>query len=156
MKPNSTKNITYSNIDLTVPNKQFVLRYSPIRQLEVPSPSGAEVPDDLLGFPGETVCPAKVARACLVCLWGKQMWRFRECFQLGNTTYVRLKVLTKGGSSQRTENKACSFSSVFRSCELPLSPFFLCSFLFFASDVVDLVAIWYVAFYLAPSLYPSS
>ena len=44
-----------------------------------------------------------------------------------------------GGSSQRTENKACSFSSVFTSCELPLLPFFLCSFLFFASDVVDLM-----------------
>ena len=36
-------------------------------------------------------------------------------------------------------NKACSFFPVFTSCELPLFPFFLCSFLFFASDVVDLM-----------------
>ena len=44
-----------------------------------------------------------------------------------------------GGSSQRTENKASSFFPVFTSCELPLLPFFLCSYLFFASDVVDLM-----------------
>ena len=36
------------------------------------------------------------------------------------------------------------------------SPFFLCSFLFLASDVVDLVPIWYVALYLAINLCKSS
>ena len=41
-----------------------------------------------------------------------------NCFQLGNTKYVRLKVLSKRGSSQGKENKACSFSYVFTSCEL--------------------------------------
>ena len=40
-----------------------------------------------------------------------------------DTRYVRLKVLCKGDSSQGTENKECSFSSVLTSCEL--SPLFL-------------------------------
>ena len=46
-------------------------------------------------------------------------------FQLGST------------KSKKWENKACSFSSVFTSYEHPLSPFFLCFFLFLALDVVD-------------------
>ena len=56
-------------------------------------------------------------------------------FQLGNTKYVRLKVLSKGGSSQETINKACFFSCShkLRASSFPL---FFCALSFFLPQVL--------------------
>ena len=59
-----------------------------------------------------------------------------NCFLSWNTTYVRLKVLSKGVSSQGTENKARSFSYVFTIYEVPLSPFFFSGLSFFLLEML--------------------
>ena len=74
------------------------------------SPSGVEAQTSLPCKGRVSICKCRVSQSTV--------------FQLGNTKYVRLKVLSKGGSSQETINKACFFPSVFTSCELPLFPFF--------------------------------
>ena len=59
-----------------------------------------------------------------------------NCFLSWNTKYVRLKVLSKGVSSQGTENKACSFSYVFTIYKVPLSPFFFSGLSFFLLEML--------------------
>ena len=140
---------------MSVPNKPFVLTVLSHKTVVNSFTLRCWSPRQSPGLPGKTVCSAKVAQVCRVCLWGKQMYGFMiNCFLSGNTKYVRLKVLSKGVSCQGSENKACSFSYVSTSYEDPF--FFLWSFLFLASDVVDLVPVWYVALYLAITLSKSS
>ena len=60
------------------------------------SPSGVEAQTSLPCKGRVSVCKCRVSQSTV--------------FQLGNTKYVRLEVLSKGGSSQETINKACFFS----------------------------------------------
>ena len=66
-RPSSTKNITCSNT-CPKPGNHLYLDTVLLDSCKFIPPSGAEVPGNLLGFPAETVCPAKVPQACLVCL----------------------------------------------------------------------------------------
>ena len=77
-------------------------------------------------------------------------------FQLGNTKYVGSKSSARADPPRKRKIRH-SFSLLFSLvASFLFFPFFLCSFLFLASDVVDLVPIWYVALYLAINLCKSS
>ena len=77
--------------------------------------------------------------------------RFSKHQALQNTNTI-----SKGGSSQGTENAACSFSSIFTSCELPLFPFFSLLFPFPCFRCCGPGANFIFALYLAITLCKSS
>ena len=87
-RPNSSKNITC--------HKKTIFTQMLSYKTVVSSPSGAEVPDNLLASLGEAVSPAKVACKHALCVFEVNKCRVSQStVQSENTKYVRLKVLCK-------------------------------------------------------------